>query len=433
MPTGRAEISHLLRRTGFGAAPAEVDAAVARGYEAMVAALLAGAADGAVAPPDLGAEPARPKDDPAARKRYAAELRERSATLTLWWLDRMVATRTPFAERLTLTWHGHWATSLQKVRSPALMLRQNETLRRLGRGDFRELARAMVRDPALLLWLDGQRNRRGRPNENLARELMELFTLGVGTYSERDVREAARALTGWRVDRVRGVAEPVPRWHDGGGKTVLGVTGDLDDRGLVDVLTARPESARFVATRLWTWYATPGGPPPAALDRLVAAYGPRRDVTALLRALVTDPAFRAPAARRALVATPVEYVVGTYRSLGLRVPRDDRRAGRALLGALAALGQVPFRPPSVGGWPGGAAWLSTAATRARLGFARAVAAAADLDAVAGAAQRDRPDAAARLLGLDGWTARTRAALADAAADPPRLVTLALVSPEYVVR
>lgn len=433
MPTERAEISHLLRRTGFGATAADVDAGVSRGYEATVATLLAAPADRAVAPPVFGPEPQRPKDDPAARKAYAAELKERSGALTLWWLDRMVATRTPLAERLTLTWHGHWATSLQKVRSPRMMLAQNETLRRLGRGDFRELARAMVRDPALLVWLDGQRNRKGKPNENLARELMELFTLGVGNYSERDVQEAARALTGWRVDRAAGTAEPMPRWHDDGAKTVLGVTGALDDRGLVDVLTGRPESARFVVTRLWRRHGAPGDPPADTMDRLLAAYGQRRDVTALLRALLTDPGFRAPAARQALVAAPVEYVVGSYRALGLRVPRDDQKAGRALLGALAALGQVPFRPPSVGGWPGGAAWLSTAATRARLSFARAAAGAADLDAVAGAAPADRPDAAARLLGLDGWTARTRAALAAAAADPPRLVTLALVSPEYVVR
>jgi uncharacterized protein (DUF1800 family) len=433
MPTERADIAHLLRRTGFGARAADIDAGVARGYDATVDTLLGAPADGTPPPPDLGPEPARPGDDRAARQRHAQELRDRSEQVALWWLDRMVSTRTPFVERLTLTWHGHWATSVQKVRSPALMLRQNETLRRLGRGDFRELARAMVRDPALLLWLDGQRNRTGRPNENLARELMELFTLGVGHYSEPDVREAARALTGWRVDRAAGTAEPVPRWHDGGRKTVLGVTGPLDDRALVDLLTARPESARFVATRLWRRYGAGGDPPPQTLDRLVAAYGSGRDVTALLRALLTDPEFRAPAARSALVAAPAEYVVGTYRSLGLRIPRDDRKAGRALLGALATLGQVPFRPPSVGGWPGGAAWLSTAATRARLAFARAAVGQADLAAVAGAAPQHRPDAAARLLGLDGWTARTRAALTEAAADPSRLVTLALVSPEHVVR
>ena len=149
-------------------------------------------------------------DDKQARAAYAKQLRSRSAALTLWWLDRMVRAEQPLVERLTFTWHGHWATSIQKVRSPAMMLRQNETLRSLGRGDFRELARAMVRDPALLVWLDGQKNKKGKPNENLARELMELFTLGVGHYSETDVREAARALTGWRVDRAHATAAPVP-------------------------------------------------------------------------------------------------------------------------------------------------------------------------------------------------------------------------------
>lgn len=417
---GMSDVAHLLRRTGFGATGAEVEAAEARGYAATVAALLAPTTDpGATAtpPPDLGPEPDR--KDKTARK----ELKDQAQQLALWWLQRMVRVEQPLVERLTFGWHGHWATSVQKVRSPGLMLAQNETLRRLGRGDFRELSRAMVRDPALLLWLDGQRNRKGKPNENLARELMELFTLGVGHYSEADVREAARALTGWRVDRSAGTAVQVPRQHDGDAKTVLGVTGDLDDRGLVDVLTGRPESAAFVAARLWARHGS-AALPAATLARLVAAYGPGRDVTALLRALFTDPEFLR--AKAALVASPVEYVVGVHRALRLPVRRD-------VLRTLEGLGQVPFRPPSVGGWPGGAAWLSTAATRTRLAFATAAAERADLDAVAGVAQADRPAEVARLLGLPGWTDRTAAALADATADPPRLVTLALVTPEYVVR
>lgn len=421
------DVAQLLRRAGFGTTGPEVEAAAARGYEATVSALFTPDPD-PTPRPDLGAETARPPaDDKAARRAYTLQLRARSERLALWWLDRMVRTRSPLAERLTLTWHGHWATSIQKVRGPALMLAQNETLRRLGGGDFRDLARAMVRDPALLIWLDGQRNRKGKPNENLARELMELFTLGVGHYSEADVREAARALTGWRVDRAAGTATPVPRQHDAGPKTVLGVTAELDDRGLIDLLTDRPESATFVATRLWSRFGSTALPADTLL-RLVRAYGPGRDVTALLKALFLDPAFRAD--RASLVATPIEYVVGVHRALRLPVPTEER-AGRALLGTLTALGQVPFRPPSVGGWPGGAAWLSTAATRERLTFAAAAAKAADLSAVAAAA--DRPAAAAHLLGLAGWSDRTLAALRDAAADPARLVTLALVSPEYVVR
>ena len=426
------DVSLLLRRTGFGTTGAELEAATKRGYETTVEALLHPGTDpGATAtpPPDLSGEPARPPaaDDKDARKAYAQQLRTRSAALTLWWLDRMVRAQQPLVERLTFSWHGHWATSIQKVRSPAMMLRQNQTLRSLGRGDFRELARAMVRDPALLVWLDGQKNKKGKPNENLARELMELFTLGVGHYSETDVREAARALTGWRVDRAHATAAPMPRQHDDGSKTVLGVTGDLDDRSVVDLLTARPESAAFVATRLWARHGS-ATMRPDTLQRLVAAYGPGRDVTALLRALFLDPAFRADTS--SLVASPVECVVGVFRALHVPVPRDGR-PGRMLLGTLNALGQVPFRPPSVGGWPGGIAWLSTAATRERLTFAGAMARRADLDAVAGS--KDRPEAAAHLLGVDAWTDRTLAALKDAAADPVRLVTLALVSPEYLVR
>jgi len=337
------DVSLLLRRTGFGTTGAEIEAATRRGYEATVDALVHPGADpGATAtpPPDLSGEPARPPapDDKDARRAYARQLRSRSAALTLWWLDRMVRVRHPLVERLTFTWHGHWATSIQKVRSPAMMLRQNQTLRSLGRGDFRELARAMVRDPALLVWLDGQKNKKGKPNENLARELMELFTLGVGHYSETDVREAARALTGWRVDRTHATAAPLARHHDDGSKTVLGVTGELDDRSLVDLLTARPESAAFVAARLWSRHGS-AALPPDTLRRLVAAYGPGRDVTALLRAMFLEPAFRAD--RSSLVASPVEYVAGVFRALDVAVPRDGR-AGRALLGTLDALGQVPF-------------------------------------------------------------------------------------------
>jgi uncharacterized protein (DUF1800 family) len=423
MEDDRPRIAHLLRRTGFGTTGPAIDAAAARGVDATLAAVLAARADGP-APPRFETPEAPGKQDTAARKAYKKELRAQAQTLTLWWLQRMVAAPEPFPERLTFFWHGHWATSIQKVRGAGLMLRQNETLRTRGRGDFRELARAMVRDPALLVWLDGQRNKKGKPNENLARELMELFTLGVGAYSETDVREAARALTGWRVDRRAATAAPVPRQHDDGTKTVLGSKGAFDDRGLIDLLVAQPASARFVATRLWVRFATGTAPSAAALGRLTTAYGPGRDVSALLRALFTDPDF--DRARSALVASPVEYVVGVHRALGGPIEKKT-------VATLTALGQVPFLPPSVGGWPGGSAWLSTAATRARIGWATTVAGGADLDAVAAAPQRERATAAGRLLGIDDWTARTRAALDDAAADPVRLVARALVSPDYVVR
>src|SRR5205085_2099004 len=167
----------------------------------------------------------------------------------LWWLDRMVAAEHQFAEKLVFFWHGHWATSVEKVRSAAAMLRQQQTFRDLGAGDFGPFLKAMLRDPALIIWLDGQQNTRAAPNENLARESMELFTLGVGNYTEADVRAAARALTGWQVRRGDLTATFNPRRHDPGDKTVLGMTGAYDADGYADVLLAQPANVRFLAGR----------------------------------------------------------------------------------------------------------------------------------------------------------------------------------------
>ncbi|PZS25074.1 MAG: DUF1800 domain-containing protein [Pseudonocardiales bacterium] len=427
----RAELAHLYRRAGFGARPDELDAAVTAGYEATVGQLLhpSGPDAGATAtpPPGLGAAAGRPpKGAGKEQKRaYAKARRTQANTLVTWWLDRMVRADEPFGEKLTLLWHDHWATSIQKVKSAGLMLRQNQTLRAHGTGDFRMLARAMVQDPALLLWLDGPKNKRTLPNENLSRELMELFVLGIGHYTEDDVREAARALTGWRVDRVTGAAALRPAGHDDKPKTVLGRTADFDDQSLVDLLVAQPASAAFVATRLWHRLVSPADPSPDVLARLLSAYGPGQDVRALVRAMLLDASFRSPAVRHALVKQPIEYVVGTLRALRLG-------AAPEAIDALHGMGQVPFAPPNVGGWPAGSAWLTASTAQARLRFAEWAAGRADLAAVTAAVPAARIDGVARLLSVDSWTPRTRTALAAASTDPQRLVTLALVAPEYVV-
>lgn len=437
----RAELGHLLRRTGFGVTPAELDAAAGEGYAATVDRLLA-AADGTAGPdpgatrtpvPDLGPEPVPPgkSADQVTRRAYQQALHAQQQALLLWWLDRMVQVERPMTEKLTWYWHGHWATSIQKVRSARMMLAQNQTLRSLGAGDFRTLARAMVRDPALQIWLDAGLNRKAAPNENLGRELMELFTLGVGHYTETDVRQAARALTGWRVDRRHDTSRLVPAQHDTGAKTILEVTADFDDRSLVDLLVSRPDSARFVVGRLWYRVAAPGDPPADTMARLLAAYGPGRNVTAVLRALLLDPAFRGPGARLALVKQPVEYVVGALRALGVRVPRTGPAAQR-LPGVLRGLGQLPFAPPNVGGWPSGRSWLTTSAEQARLDFAQWLVRQADLSALAALPAAARVDAVGRTLGVDAWTARSRTALGGLADSPPALTALALVTPEYLV-
>jgi uncharacterized protein (DUF1800 family) len=427
-----ADLAHLWRRAGFGARPDEL----VGGYDGAVRGLLtpSGADPGVrtTPVPDLGPEPPRAGKDAGreAKAAYRREHRRQNELLLTWWLDRMVAARQPFAEKMTFFWHGHFATSVQKVRSARLMQAQNTTLRELGRGDFSTLARAMVRDPAMQVWLDGPTNRRSSPNENLGRELMELFTLGYGNYSDDDVKAAARALTGWRVDRAAGTAHIVGRAHDGGAKTVLGTTAAYDDQSLVDLLVRRPASARFLVTRLWARFVSADRPPGSVQEQLVAAYGPQFDITKLMQAMLTTAEFRSAAG--ALAKQPVELLVGAMRSFGLRPSQLPPKDRSLVVGVLQEMGQVPFRPPSVGGWPAGRAWLGTSATAARLRLGQWLAVHADLAPIVATSAGNRPDVLAQLLSVDSWTPRTRMALADAAADPRRLVTLAVASPEYAV-
>ena len=433
-------VAHLLRRTTFGPTAAEVAAAERVGLRETLDAILTPTAPdrgaGLTPVPNIGVDPyvllpgnANDDDRRQARETRRIQLR----TVLDWWLDRMVEADHQFMEKLVFFWHGHWATSAQKVRSAAMMLGQVETFRRYGRGDFAAFARAMLRDPALIQWLDGQRNTREAPNENLARELMELFTLGIGHYTETDVKEGARALTGWTIYRASGTAVFLRRRHDPGRKTILGVTANHDADSFVDVLLGQSAHAPFLAGRLWFRFAS-GAPMPAETrERLVAAYGSRRNVTALLRAMFTDPAFAGTAGQ--LVKQPIEWLVGALRQLGILSRTMPERERLALLAGLDALDQVPLHPPSVGGWPSGAAWLTTSSAQARLRIAELLAARARTDVVdelAAVPARQRPRELARLLVVDKWTERTRAALDTVADQPRRLVALGLASPEYTV-
>ena len=458
----RALIGHLLRRTGFGASGAEIDAASALGYQALVDDLFAAGSDPGVdaTPPPTGlADPLLGgKATPEQRKAANAQRAQAAYELVAWWIARMVAAHRPWVEKRTFFWHGHFATSVQKVRVAALMLEQNQTQRTLGGGDFRTLMRAMLTDPAMMIWLDAAGSTAKAPNENLARESMELFSLGVGNYTETDVRQAALALTGWRLDRSSGKAVFAANAHAPGPETILGRAASYDVDGFTDLLMAQPANARFIASRMWFRLGS-GDPIPAdTLSRLISAYGANHDLSALVCAIFTDPVFTnnpvstndpvstntatAPAApssansasaRYALVKQPVEYVVGAMRALKINPPTDGSAKESALLrAALNGLGQLPFAPPNVGGWPSGRLWLTTAAAQARITFAHWAAAAGDVSQVADAAPSARIDAAAHLLGIDTFSDRTRAALADVAGDPAALVELAMLSPEYAV-
>ncbi|MFD5091922.1 DUF1800 family protein [Amycolatopsis thailandensis] len=396
----RSAARRLADRFGFGPRPGEP-------LPALDVLLSPGSARQA---PRLAELPDR--KDKKENKQARAEQEQR---LAIWWLDRMVADD---AERLTWFWHGHFATSEQKVREPALMLAQNETFHRLGRGGFTELAKALVVDPAMLKWLDGNDNKVGSPNENLAREFLELFALGVGHYSEKDVRESARALTGWTLDKKTGAATLKPQRQDRGPKEIFGRTSGFTAESFVDLVLERPESAAFVTGRLWFRLVSPTPPPPDVHQRIIAAYGPGRDIQAALRTIAGEPAFRDTAAT--IVKQPVEWLVGLLRVTGLKASDLDPKK---LLNGLRGMGQLPFRPPSVGGWPAGAAWLTTSAGVARMHLARLV------------ARKARDDALGRLretLGIDSWSDRTRTALDGVAKDPRTLLTVAACAPEYVV-
>jgi uncharacterized protein (DUF1800 family) len=287
----------------------------------------------------------------------------------------------------------------------------------------------MIVDPALMVWLDAQQNSVRAPNENLARESMELFMLGIGHYTEDDVRAAAKALTGWTVDRATLTAKFVPRRHDTSAKTILGATANYDAESYVNLVLSQANSARFVVGRIWFRLVSATPPAPDVLDRLVAAYGSNRDIHALLVALAAEPAFVDSA--NSLVKQPVEWLVGLLRSLGLR-PGQLPNGGRALLTGLRSLGQVPFEPPNVGGWPADVAWLTTSSALTRLRLAQAIAARANVSMITTSSPAARPEAARMLLGVDAWTPRTSAALSKVADDPHQVLAIAACAPEYVV-
>jgi uncharacterized protein (DUF1800 family) len=307
------------------------------------------------------------------------------------------------------------------------MAAQNQKLRSLSLGDFHTLAYAMLTDAAMMHWLDAQTNTAKAPNENLAREFMELFTLGHGNgYTEDDVRQGARALTGW-VIRPTGQTMVAPKRHDRTAKTIFGITGNFDAAGFCDAVLAQPKSPQYVAGRLWQQLASDTQPSPQALDRFVTAYGPHRDLRALTRAILTDDEFIK--SRAAIVNTPVEWLVGVIRTL--QVPVDSPARLKMVNTTLRALGQRPFYPPDVGGWPHGRVWMSTASADVRMRAASQLARAGDLSSVEDAAVDDRIDAVGYLIGVGGWSDRTVEALNPLVRKPAQLVAAAVNTPEYL--
>lgn len=349
---GERGAAHLLRRAGFGGTPDEVRRfAAMRASEAVAALLVVPAA------PSVAAPPQGELDGPLDRR----DAREALGALQLWWLNRMLATPSPLQEKMTLYFHGHF-TSRATPRFPRITYNQNALFRAHATGNLRDLTKAVSKDAAMLIYLNGANNVAEHPNENYARELMELFTLGVDHYTEADVRESARAWTGWRVARKTDAVDFDASRHDGGRKTFLGRSGNFNGDDIVDTIFGQGQCARFFATSLLNWFVY-NDPEPDLVDRVGAMLHLHDyEIRPVLEILLTSNVFFSPRAYRALVKSPVEFVVGTYRTLGL--PAIDETA----LAALQQMGQRLFFPPSVAGWPGGSNWLTSGTMIARQNF-----------------------------------------------------------------
>ncbi|MVO99008.1 DUF1800 domain-containing protein [Paenibacillus lutrae] len=347
------EVLHLLGRTSFSAVPSEVQECLKLGKEESVRRLTSGIPliDGSQDVLPFGQVKA--DDKPLIEKGLGDQ--------QTYWLYRMIASPTPLIEKMTLFWHSHFASSYYKVSDMMLMVRQNELLRKHALGSFRSLLDAIRQDPAMMLYLDVSTNRKGSPNENYAREMMELFTLGIGNYKEEDVKEAARALTGWSYDRKADKVQFVDKQHDEGGKVLLGESGRFNAEDTVIILMRQTALPKFIASKLLTYFGTEN-PPEAWIDKVARNIKKLNTIGDVLYELLISDEFYEPAYRMSLVKTPAEYVAGAMRSLDIPLTA-------AMRASMGLMGMDLYAPPDISGWKGGASWLSTSRLLARYQFA----------------------------------------------------------------
>jgi len=359
-PWDRRRVVHLHRRAGLAATWGEIERDLADGPEASITRLLDGKSRTYAVPSDFEATADLLAD--------AAVASNDPARLKAWWFYRMMFGPDPLGERLTLMWHDHFATSNLKVDNLAAMKRQNDHFRTHARARFGSLLEAVVHDPALLIWLDATANRKGHPNENLARELMELFTLGIGHYTESDIKESARALTGWTVND--GDFRSVPSRHDTSDKSILGRTGPWSGDDLLRLLLEQPVAANHLARRLCRTFLGEKIVDEPAIEALATGLREHQlDIGWGIATLLRSRLFFADPNIQSRVIGPVEYVLGPIRALELL---DPPASTLVLADWAARLGQDLFYPPNVGGWPGGRGWLATRAVIGRTNYAAAL-------------------------------------------------------------
>jgi uncharacterized protein (DUF1800 family) len=376
-----AKAAHLLNRAGFGGSPAEVQKLADLGLEKAVAALLdyENIPDATTNPDWAHPDPeeilkfreavktATPEQRQMLQKERQQLDQRRMMELRGWWLQRMAKGPRPFQEKMVLFWHGHFATSIEKVRNPYFMWRQNELFRRLATGNWQQLLLESGKDPAMLVWLDQAQSKKDHPNENYAREVMELFALGEGHYTEKDITEGARALTGWSLDVPEAKFVYRPRIHDDGDKTILGRTGNFDGDDFIKIIIAQPQAAKFITAKLWNFFA--GQPPsPELNDALATALRANgNNFKPVLRTMFSSEEFYAPDVVRNQVKSPTQWLIGSVRILECDVPPT-----LVSWGMLRQLGQDLFAPPNVKGWDGGVTWITTNTLLTRYNDAQAL-------------------------------------------------------------
>lgn len=345
------EAAHLLRRTGFGGSADQVLSLHALGREDAISYLLnyEGIYD--------------PAPDNVAQFGFDTKKTGEAIAVLLY---RMLATSRPLQEKLTWFWHNHFTSAFSKC--PAvLMMAQNESWRRYASGNFLEFLLAMYKDPAMLVYLDNNTNVVGRPNENFAREVMELFTLGIGNYTETDIKEAARALTGWNVQN--NVAVFNDKKHDNGSKTILGSSGNLNGDDLMIILFNQPATVRHVCSRLYSFFAQPEVAE-SDLNALISTWNTSGgNIKAVMNTLLHLDSFWSPQCRSALVKSPVEYTLGLIQRLGIPVGKDLLNS---LAYNLSTMGQQPFNPPDVSGYPNNLGWAGTSLLLSRYNYANSL-------------------------------------------------------------
>lgn len=367
----RERLAHLRRRTGFSARENEIEPLIALGIEGAVDKLLENPYDHAI-------------DDEAILRLLQGDMNNLDPrAVSAWWLYRMLVSQHPIQERLALFWHNHFATSASKVQAGRLMLIQIQLFQRLGLDNFKTLTLEVAKDPAMLVWLDGNRNVKGKPNENFARELFELFTMGIGHYTERDIQEAARAFTGWSFSRVTASFVFNRNQHDDGEKEVFGKRARFTGEQIIEMVVEHPATAQHIARKFCQHFINDVEPPDArTVEELAKVFRESGySIRVLMRRLLLTPAFWSPVNWRKRVKSPVEFVVGTLRQVGvgerLRAVNLSDGAGQRLLVAYLRLatqwtrriGQALLYPPDVAGWEWGKAWISSTTMLERMRFA----------------------------------------------------------------